>query len=285
MAFAILAAQPSAASRSGASIDREAADVLVGLGERAVGQQRLAVLVAHDRGGARRVQARGEDPRARVAHLLVQRAQVGHDRLEHAGLRRLAVGLDHVEQVLGHVRSFVGEGFHPLHERAHAEIDNSRREPEAHAGADRRLLEPDRAAVGLDDRAGDRQAEPGARVVCARRRRGRTARRPARAGRRRCPVPVSATSISTPPSTSSARTVTLPSGGVWWIAFWIRLKSTRWSCSWLPCDGASGGAQLGAHGDRAGVGGRPHRLDRVVHELVQAHALHRPLAAPWPPGA
>ena len=26
----------------------------------------------------------------------------------------------------------------------------------------------------------------------------------------------------------------LPSGGVWRIAFWIRLNSTRWSCSWLP---------------------------------------------------
>ena len=77
------------------------------------------------------------------------------------------------------------------------------------------------------------------------------------------PAPVSATSISTPPATSSARTVTLPSGGVWWIAFWIRLKSTRWSCSWLPCEArAAGAARRGPRPAGVGASGaslRPRR--------------------------
>ena len=89
------------------------------------------------------------------------------------------------------------------------------------------------------------------------------------------PGPVSATSTSTPPSTSSARTVTLPSGGVWWIAFWIRLNSTRWSCSWLPCDGRSGGAARRARRRcrrrRPAASPRPRR-----GRARPAHPLHRP---------
>ena len=58
------------------------------------------------------------------------------------------------------------------------------------------------------------------------------------------PSPVSATSTSIRPATGWARTTTLPSGGVWRIAFWIRLKSTRWSFSGFACAGASASGTL-----------------------------------------
>ncbi len=57
------------------------------------------------------------------------------------------------------------------------------------------------------------------------------------------PPPLSAISTSTPgPAAGAARMTTPPSAGVWRIAFWIRLKSTRWSCSGLPRAGDSGAA-------------------------------------------
>ena len=65
------------------------------------------------------------------------------------------------------------------------------------------------------------------------RRRGRRPRRPARRPLPGSPRRLSATSTSTPPPALRARTVTLPSAGVWRIAFWIRLKRTRWTFSAL----------------------------------------------------
>ena len=62
-----------------------------------------------------------------------------------------------------------------------------RREGEADAGAGVRVFEPDAAAVGLDDRAGDRQAEAGAVLVAGASRRGRRPRRRARPRPPGCP--------------------------------------------------------------------------------------------------
>ena len=53
--------------------DGEAADVLLALGERAVGHEHVAVLRPHHRGGAGRVQAAGEHPGAGGLQLLVER--------------------------------------------------------------------------------------------------------------------------------------------------------------------------------------------------------------------
>jgi hypothetical protein len=55
----------------------------------------------------------------------------------------------------------------------------------------------------------------------------------------------------------------------------MRLKSTRWICSGLA-RGDERGRELGAHDDAAGVGVRAHRVNRLVHELVESHVLHRP---------
>ena len=101
------------------------------------------------------------------------------------------------------------------------------------------VRQPDPAAVGLDDRPGDRQPEAGAlarsrRVGAAAVERGE---HPRAVRRGRCRSPVSATSISTPGADGSARTTTLPSAGVWRIAFWMRLNSTRWSFSGLAWAG------------------------------------------------
>src|SRR4051812_32951959 len=83
--------------------DREAADVLLALGERAVGGQDLAVLRAQRRGGARLVQAAREDPDALVAHLLVDGGDVLDDLLELIARGGGALGgLDDGEQVLLH---------------------------------------------------------------------------------------------------------------------------------------------------------------------------------------
>ena len=106
-------------------------------------------------------------------------------------------------------------------------------EGEVDLGSGRAGLEPDAAAVGLDDRAGDRQAEAGA-VLAA----GGVAAvegledalavgRPGSPRRRRRPRPRRRR------RRLRARTVTLPSAGVWRIAFWIRLKRTRWTFSAL----------------------------------------------------
>ena len=97
------------------------------------------------------------------------------------------------------------------------------------------------------------------------------------------PSPVSATSISTPlVDRLGARTVTLPSGGVWRIAFWIRLNSTRWSCSGLRARRAQRRAQLARARRRAGLGGRLHRLDGVVRRARRAGPAPSSTRAPPP---
>ena len=96
-------AQASAASRSGASMTVEAADVLLALGERAVGHEHLAVAAPHDGGGARRVQPAGEDPRARrpsSRRWSAPTSRMTGSRTSGGGRR--AVGLVDAEQVLGH---------------------------------------------------------------------------------------------------------------------------------------------------------------------------------------
>ena len=139
--------------------------------------------------------------------------------------------------------------------------------------------------MGLDDRARDRQAEPGApafeRAAPPWKNASKTRSRSAGA----IPPPVSATSTSTPPS-GLGPTVTLPSGGVWRIAFWIRLKSTRWTFSGLARAGAiprhvetTSRAGLGLHAHRAH--GLPtsssSRTRSIVHAIagLQARELEQ----------
>ena len=146
----------------------------------------------------------------------------------------------------------------------------------ADAGADGRVLEPDRPPCASTIAREIARPSP-ARRRCARRRgaveRLEDARRGARRrSRRRCRRPRSRRRRRS----GSARTVTLPSGGVWRIAFWIRLKSTRCSFSGLP-RAARGGRELGAHGHgarrrRRGASPRPSR----AAGSSSAHLLHRP---------
>src|SRR3984957_13504890 len=84
----------------------EAADLLLALGERAVGSDDLAALRADDRGGVHREQAAAEDPLTRRHQLTVERVDglVGPLNLL---VRRGRLSLDHVhrKQVLLHVGS------------------------------------------------------------------------------------------------------------------------------------------------------------------------------------
>ncbi len=87
---------------------------------------------------------------------------------------------------------------------------------------------------------------------------------------------MSATSTSTPPAALRARTVTLPSAGVWRIAFWIRLKRTRWTFSALALASELARRQLGGEADAA-LGGRgAHRRHRVADQLAHFDLAHRP---------
>src|ERR1700736_4669097 len=84
----------------------EAADLLLALGERAVGGDDLAALRPDDRGGVRREQSAGENPLPRRHQLAVERVDclVG---LLYLRFRRGRLSLDHVhgKQVLLHVGS------------------------------------------------------------------------------------------------------------------------------------------------------------------------------------
>src|ERR1700730_4450446 len=84
----------------------EAADLLLALGERAVGGDDLAALRPDDRGGVRREQPAGENPLPRRHQLAVERvARV--EGLLHLRFRRGRLSLDHVhrKQVLLHLGS------------------------------------------------------------------------------------------------------------------------------------------------------------------------------------
>ena len=94
------------------------------------------------------------------------------------------------------------------------------------------VFEPDLAPVGLDDRAGDRQAEAGAVLAAGGVAAVEGLEDPlAIAGGH--PLAAVGDLDLDAPRPARARTVTLPSAGVWRIAFWIRLKSTRWTFSAL----------------------------------------------------
>src|SRR5215211_7920144 len=98
--------QPAAPGQGGVQVGRpddgEAADVLLALGEGAVGAEHLAVGDPHDGGRARRVQPTGEHPGPGLPELAVQGVEVGRDPLQHLGRGSRAVGLVDAEQVLAH---------------------------------------------------------------------------------------------------------------------------------------------------------------------------------------
>src|SRR6185312_9340341 len=82
--------------------DGEAADVLLALGVRAVGDEHAVALGPHHGGGARRLQARGEDPRARGLEFPLPGADAVHHLAQDLGWRGRAVGLVDAEQVAVH---------------------------------------------------------------------------------------------------------------------------------------------------------------------------------------
>src|SRR6266511_2741082 len=98
--------EPAAPFERGVEIgrldDREPADVLLALGERAVGGEHVAVPEPHHRGRARGVQASGEDPCAGGLELLVQGVEVPSHLLEDLRRGRVPVRLVDAEQVLLH---------------------------------------------------------------------------------------------------------------------------------------------------------------------------------------
>src|SRR5207248_1777921 len=85
--------------------DREAAQVFLAFGERAVGHQHVAVLDPHHGRGGRRMQAPGEHPGTRGLHLGVERVELLYDLLQDLGFGQRAVGLVDAEQVLLHASS------------------------------------------------------------------------------------------------------------------------------------------------------------------------------------
>jgi hypothetical protein len=88
----------------GRADDRQPADVLLALDVRAVGRDDLPALGAHDAGGARRVQAAGEQPRTGRSCPMLQGVQVVLDLLDVAVDRGVGVGLVEAEQVARHVQ-------------------------------------------------------------------------------------------------------------------------------------------------------------------------------------
>ena len=69
-----------------------------------------------------------------------------------------------------------------------------------------------------------------------------------------------------------ARTTTLPSAGVWRIAFWIRLNRTRWSFSGLACAGRQRLRNVGA--------GPPRPSARPARASPRPSRRPAPAAAP-----
>src|SRR5580704_11563638 len=80
----------------------EAAHVLLALDERSVGDEDVAAVRPDHGRRAGRVQPAGEDPRAGLLKLGVQRVDVGHDLLHDLWLGDAALGVVHAEQVLLH---------------------------------------------------------------------------------------------------------------------------------------------------------------------------------------
>ena len=88
-------------------------------------------------------------------HLGVEPVDVVHDRPEGLGVRRRAVGLDQVEEVLGHLVAPCVEAF-TLY--TNGQPSDRHRQPKAHAGADRR---PPRARSGRRGPRRSRARSPG----------------------------------------------------------------------------------------------------------------------------
>ena len=128
----------------------------------------------------------------------------------------------------------------------------------------------DGAAVQLDDRAGDRQAEPGAAVArSVRCRRGRSARRSGRPSPSGMPGPSSQTSSSTAAASWRAPTATRPPSGEWRIALSSRLATTCWMRSGSPLASAR----------RARRSARPAPTARLGGECRSGPRAPRPRAA------
>src|ERR1051326_449357 len=85
--------------------DNEAADVLLALGIRAVGDHGFALLKTHRRGGASDMQTDAEDPGASSLHLLAEGVGVAHDGVQDLRWRRIAIGLVDAEQIARHAFS------------------------------------------------------------------------------------------------------------------------------------------------------------------------------------
>ena len=139
-----------------------------------------------------------------------------------------------------------------------------------------RVFEPDAAAVGLDDRARDRQAEAGA-VLAAGGVAAVEGLEDALALARRDPLAVVG-DLDLDPAAGRrvARTVTLPSAGVWRIAFWIRLKRTRWTFSALASATTSPAGSSAASWTPRSSAGRAHRRDGVADQVAELDLAHRP---------
>src|SRR5580700_2488586 len=81
----------------------EAAHVFLALDERSVGDEDVAAVHPDDGRRAGRVQTAGEDPRAGLLKLGVQRVDVRHDLLHDRWLGDAPLGVVHAEQVLLHL--------------------------------------------------------------------------------------------------------------------------------------------------------------------------------------
>src|SRR5436190_1165773 len=84
----------------------ETADVLLAFDVGAVRGDDVAVLRAHDRGGARVVETGRKHPHAGRLQLVLKRVHFAHDRFEHLGRGRWPVGLIDAEQIELHRSSF-----------------------------------------------------------------------------------------------------------------------------------------------------------------------------------
>ena len=111
--------------------DPEAAEVLLGLGERAVGDEHVAVRPRGRPSRSRRVQAAAEHPRTLPLDLLVHRGDVGVHPLDHVRRRQL-LAVDHVhgQQILRHLVPPLGSSdrhrtdLYQSYERRPAQIDS-----------------------------------------------------------------------------------------------------------------------------------------------------------------
>ena len=77
-------------------------------------------------------------------------------------------------------------------------------------------------------------------------------------------------------ASGSASTITSPSAGVWRIALWSRLNSTRCRRSGSADTGERSSGTAAPHVDAAGLGLRAQGVDDLADEHGEAHPLRRP---------